>query len=63
MKQFYIGAAIVMFSLGYYKELRSFGFGALNHRFISIPLLVRWFLGWLPEGTLSRMRSLYRDFK
>jgi glycosyltransferase involved in cell wall biosynthesis len=63
MKQFYMDIVLFMFSISEFKELRSFGLDALKHRYISIPLLMRWLLSWLPEKTLLSMKKIYQRFR
>jgi glycosyltransferase involved in cell wall biosynthesis len=63
MKQSYTDAAIGMFYLGSFKDLRSLGLVAKKNRSLTGPLLIRWTLSWLPERFLIGLKKIYRYLK
>jgi glycosyltransferase involved in cell wall biosynthesis len=63
MKQFYNDSAKGMFYRSYFKELRSLGLSAMKSQSITIPLMIRWLLSWLPDKVLCGMQRTYRNLK
>ena len=63
MTQNYSDAAIGMFYLGEYRELRLLCITALKKRYISFPILLRWLLSLLPQEALVKMKRIYRSSK
>jgi glycosyltransferase involved in cell wall biosynthesis len=63
MTQKYNDAAIGMFYLGEYRELRLLGINALKKRYVSFPMLLRWLLSLLPRKILVNMKTIYRSIR
>ena len=63
MRRRYKEAAIGMFYLGGYKELRSLGMDALKRWCVSPELLVRWVLSCLPKGMLEGVKHVTQSVK
>lgn len=63
MKHYYTDAAVGMFYLGEYKELRSLGIDAIKQCYLTKPILIRWFLSWIPQQYLSILRDIYRKIR
>lgn len=59
MKQFYNDAALSLFHLGEYRELRSLGFDVIKHCCITKSFLIRWILCWLPKWVVNKFRDAY----
>ena len=60
MKSFYCHAAVTLFTLGAYEDMRSIGFDALIHGHASPGVLARWGLCMLPSRLTTGLRNLRR---
>ncbi len=63
MTQHYREAAIGIFYLGEYMEMRLLGINALKKRYISLTLLLRWLLSLMPQEVLMKVKQIYRRTK
>jgi glycosyltransferase involved in cell wall biosynthesis len=60
IKQFYKDSSVGLFSLGEYKELQTLGLDAIKNRYLTVHLLIRFLLSWLPSNSLAAMKKIYR---
>jgi glycosyltransferase involved in cell wall biosynthesis len=61
MVEYYGETALGLFHLEEYGELRKLGHDALQKRYLSSPLILRWLLSFMPPAVLKKVRELYRN--